>query len=169
MRKFSKLRIAPYRKSLGFSLKRISRDKRCGIWYSNFKDDYNGCLDTLEHNFPNGVIIILHNDDYHNCSDNVYSLLGSNNTVSSIWYIDTFEVYEENQGILHHFYDPVFKHTPVNVGNDSWRGEYIVCCRGGNNKSVVLPLIEKHRQLCNLWTDYCNSSTLDEMQSSLKS
>lgn len=161
--KLSKILIAPYRKSYGFSLKRIRRDKRCCMrymyykrWFVMYKENTHTILRAK---YPNGVVVVLENNDYFVCESGIKKCIGSDDIVSAFWYISDRNVYNLNKDLLERL-KPVKKHIQTNVGNKAWSGDYIVYIKGGNQKSIVIPYCETERQIGNLEIDYCDEVEL---------
>lgn len=167
--KISKITIASY-KNNGYCLKRIKRDRRVAITYNTFIETYtnieNG-IHQIKELCTHGVVILLENKDIDICSNILLGLLGSNNDVSCIWYITDRSILDSHK-LLIAKYNPVKKHTRSNSGNSAWSGEYIIFCKGGHQKSIIVPENETDRQLANLWYDYCSTQELSLIQLRLK-
>lgn len=161
--KLSKILVAPYRKSYGFSLKRIRRDKRCCMRYRYYKrwlDMYKEKThEILRTKYTNGVVCVLENNDYFVCEEGIKKCIGSDEIVSAFWYISDRNIYNVHKDLLDTM-KPVKKHIKTNIGNKAWSGDYIVYVKGGNQKSVIIPYVETDRQIGNLEIDYCDEVEL---------
>jgi len=176
--KIDKINIARYDKSNIISLKRISRNMRCFIYYNEFLEllDNNKNIDNfinkLEDELQNGLIIVLLNENLFYVMNNkteinnfIFDRIGSDKNISTIiiikrCYDNKFIDSKILDNIVNKFnyvkniqnWSPLYKLEKNNIGNDKWKGHYAIDTTGGTHKGIIEGAI----QLANHISDYCS-------------
>jgi hypothetical protein len=174
--KLDKCNIASYDSNAIISLKRISRNMRSFIYYSDFIDIYDqygfDIINKINDFMINGLIIVLLNEDIFKVKENsskindfILNRIGSNENISVIILIkkchnNTFINNEKINDIIERFnilkeknnWKLLEKLKPNNCGNDKWKGHYAIDTRGGNQNGKR----EGEIQLANNINEYCS-------------
>lgn len=177
--KIEKIGIASYDETAIICLKRISRNKRCFIYYKDFIELYEKnnsdfeIIEKIEKSMVNGLVIVLLNEDIFMIQENentinqfIFQRIGSNLNISAIILIkrchnNKFLESSKLNNILEKFdklkeennWTILQKIKNDNSGNDKWTGHYAIDTRGGTQNGKR----EGEIQLANNISEYCNN------------
>jgi len=168
--KIQKITIAPSKDSVGYILKRIKRDRRCCLTCQEFVSlgtNHSSRMESCKQQFTHGCVVVICNEQYTQLPSEILQLLGSNESVSAIWYIDNYDTYLTYKDNTLRSLTPVAKHSRSNSGNKCWSGHYIVYCKGGKQVPIEIPSRRTDRQIGNLYKDFCPTGELAEIKKRL--